>query len=131
MPASDGDGDAPCAACPCPVAGVDCLRWPVFCGTLAHGDEVQRRHVVERSRMGDTVATYPPPLAQAGNLARSLWDWAVDGFKVASPGLQERRRATCAACPRWVPADRRCILCGCYTEAKITLKAESCPEGRW
>jgi hypothetical protein len=76
---------------------------------------------------------YPPLQQQAANLARSLWDWAVSGFGMADEDEVARRRSICAACPEWVPADRRCRICGCFMEAKIRLKMAHCPlpEPRW
>jgi hypothetical protein len=74
---------------------------------------------------------YPSPARQAASLAASLWEWATSGFRTAGDAEQARRRAICEGCPRWAAAARRCTLCGCYTEAKIRLKTERCPEGRW
>lgn len=92
-------------------------------------DPVELRSICERSsieRIG-----YPSPAHQAASLVRSLWDWAISGFTVATDEEQAARRAICHECPEWVVADRRCRLCGCYTDAKLRLRTERCPIGRW
>jgi hypothetical protein len=82
-------------------------------------------------RMAADPARYPPPAVQAGNLARSLWDWAVSGFSMASDAEVARRLAICAGCPEWVGSARRCRLCGCHTDAKVKARVARCPADRW
>lgn len=68
---------------------------------------------------------------QARSLATSLWDWACSGFAVASHDEQRRRMNICAVCPQWDAAANRCRICGCQLAAKIAMRTEHCPEGRW
>lgn len=129
-----------CANCPCPDT---CLRRPDFCAWAAEAppDPVKLRHICARSAMGAAprrpasspgpAHAYPPLAKQAGSLSRSLWDWAVSGFSAASEEEQARRLAICEACPLRNAEDRRCWKCGCFTDAKVKLKTEHCPEGKW
>lgn len=54
---------------------------------------------------------------------------AAFGIDRAGDATIEARRATCAACPEWT--GRTCKLCGCLVAAKIRLKGEACPAGKW
>ena len=116
-----------CAKCPCPDV---CRGLAVYCEWAAKEppDPVEIRHICDASRRhGRTDADYPPAADQAANLARSLWDWATSGLRMASDAEVDRRREICAACPEWDVAARRCRKCGCYTEAKIRMRTEHCP----
>jgi hypothetical protein len=76
-----------------------------------------------------TTSGFPPLAAQAANLSRALWDWAVSGFSGATREEQRRRMNICVLCPEW--SDVRCKLCGCLLSAKIRMKTEHCPIGKW
>ena len=104
----------PCGRCPCKAT---CLRWDGFCGWAAKEppDPVELAHICGRSALGITP-DYPPLATQAGNLARSLWDWAISGFSTASDEEQARRLAICATCQHWDAG--RCRLCGCNLVAE-------------
>lgn len=78
-------------------------------------------------RHSEEAARLPSPAKMAANLARAFWDWAVSGFPVRSDEEQARIRAICAACPRWNPQARRCVLCGCFTDKAIAMKTKHCP----
>lgn len=109
-------------------------RFRALCADDHPDREAWRQQVISMAT-GEppAVPNYPTPVVQANNLARSLWAWAVDGFRVASDEEQARRRSICATCAEWVPADRRCRICGCHTDAKIALRTAQCPlpEPRW
>jgi len=50
----------------------------------------------------------------------------------ADPKEIERRRRICETCEHFLPgAGGRCKLCGCFYRAKIRLKNERCPAGKW
>lgn len=98
----------------------------------SHPDHALWRSKVVELATGEAPAPQYPPLGrQAASLAGSLWSWAVSGFAVAPEPLQASRRAVCRSCPRYDAAASRCALCGCYTAAKIAMRSEHCPEGRW
>jgi hypothetical protein len=122
----------PCAHCPCPEV---CLAREIWCQEWApSGDPGKRRHICDRSRIAaglEGPREYPPIAHQAANLGRALWDWAVAGFAIASEEEQARRLAICGDCPLRNAEDRRCWRCGCYTDAKVKLRTEHCPEGKW
>jgi hypothetical protein len=90
-------------------------------------DPVHVAHIRARS----APRAYPGLAEQAASLAGSLWDWATSGFAMASEEEQARRLAICAACPQRNAEDRRCWRCGCYTDAKVKLRTEHCPEAKW
>lgn len=115
-----------CDRCPIPDR---CPAWPIFCAWAAEdpADPVKLAHIRHRSTIDP--AEYPPLAMQAGSLARSLWDWAVSGFAMATEAEQSRRLTICHDCPQW--DDGRCRICGCYVKVKITMKTEHCPIAKW
>jgi hypothetical protein len=121
--------------CPqCPIADA-CLRWPAFCVWAAEEppDPVKIAHIRARSGMPARRPEYPPLARQAANLARSLWGWMLDRFRVATEGERTRRLAICASCESFDPGPRRCrhLGCGCYLDAKTRMRTEHCPVGKW
>jgi hypothetical protein len=74
-------------------------------------------------------AAYPSLPAQASNLAGSLWAWAVSGFSMATEEEQARRMTACHGCPEFDAG--RCRICTCFLAAKIRMKTEACPIGKW
>src|SRR6185312_12076737 len=127
--------------CPCPA---QCfghrLGWAIFCEWAAQdpADPNRLRHICNRSAMPERLEPpaaappqYPPLAQQAVNLARSLWDWATSGLKMATDAEVSRRLAICEGCPQYDREPARCRLCGCYTQAKIRLRTERCPEEKW
>lgn len=119
----------------CPVAeGLACIAEQpgraFMCSMAVRGDPIELQHIVDRSA---TRPAYPPVLAQLGNLARAAVGFAASGFEVAGGDLAESRLAVCRTCPsgQYDDAANRCRLCGCYTQAKVRIAAETCPEGHW
>lgn len=54
---------------------------------------------------------------------------AVIGIDATPRHQRQARQSTCKGCP-----DRRgavCGLCGCVLAAKVRLKGETCPVGKW
>lgn len=124
-----------CDRCPCP-ADVTCLgptTHPHFCQWAEGSDPGQHRLIVARS--GQPEPPLPSLWTQAANAAAAAVEIVVDvvlGKPILAPAdVQEARRATCLACEHWRPSDSRCSRCGCYTEAKLSLASEACPDGHW
>lgn len=85
---------------------------------------------------------YPPMGQQLKNLAGSIGrtiKGAITGKRVTVPSeVKESRLEECRKCEKWNAAGARgtgrCTVCGCSTNAKLSLAAEQCPhpEGpRW
>ena len=69
---------------------------------------------------------------------RSLYSLAVGGTKIglAALGLMasseetiEQRKAACLQCEHYDFGV--CEECGCFLAAKVALKTERCPKGKW
>jgi hypothetical protein len=118
----------PCEKCPCPDI---CLRRPTYCEWAAKDPPVpvEIRHICGRSAREH--GNYPPIAEQAANLGHAFFAWATSGFAMATEGERAARLFICAYCEHWDASDRRCRLCGCYTDAKIALKTEHCPINKW
>lgn len=113
------------------------------------------KSVVTRDRDGNVLERYesgiiipgkagpaPEPLPEptvldmADHLGGALVKWAARGFPIADRGLRIHRLGLCRQCVHW-REDARAGLgkcahpsCGC-TKAKVFLKTEKCPIGRW
>jgi hypothetical protein len=77
----------------------------------------------------------PPLHKQARNLIGAMGRGAgglVNGEKINAPiDVIESRQAICASCEYWQADSKRCSICGCKTNLKISLASESCPKGFW
>jgi len=51
------------------------------------------------------------------------------GIDAADKETVESRQATCLGCDRFDFG--KCKECGCYLHAKVRIKSETCPIGRW
>lgn len=77
-----------------------------------------------------------PTLAKkAISFSISMYKWAVSGFLKAGKRQVHNRLSICQACEFWDGEawnkTGRCKKCGCSTWAKIRLKTEKCPIGKW
>ncbi len=97
----------------------------------SHPDHLYWRARVIELETGAVPTQYPPVAHQAVSVARALWDWACDGLKLAPEAEYQRRLATCEGCPLFDRDQKRCAKCGCYTDYKLRMRSERCPEGKW
>lgn len=102
-------------------------RYRALCADSHPDHEAWRAKMIEMAGK----PKYPPLREQAANLAASFWSWATDGFKFAGEAEYRRRLDICLPCHQYDADQGRCRLCGCFTEAKLRLRKEVCPEGRW
>lgn len=56
---------------------------------------------------------------------------AALGLDQATPEQIEQRQATCKGCEFSGGVINRCSKCGCVIAAKVRLKGEHCPVGKW
>jgi hypothetical protein len=59
---------------------------------------------------------------------------AALGIDKADDAEIERRQGICATCPNaklLAGVVNRCALCGCAIRAKVRIKGEKCPAGKW
>lgn len=73
----------------------------------------------------------PSKWQMAKNLAGAMKDAAKDGFSTEGEDEVQRRLAICEECPLFLPAERRCSVCGCAMNFKAKLRSQHCPEGKW
>jgi hypothetical protein len=77
----------------------------------------------------------PPILNQIKSFVGSMKKWAESGFAKAGNKEFNRRLDICKSCEWWdgeaFANTGRCLKCGCSTKAKLRLKTEKCPIGRW
>lgn len=72
----------------------------------------------------------PPGLAeQVGNLLASAARFVASGLKFSTKEEAAARLAVCTPCPQYNLG--RCNVCGCFLVAKVVLKEEKCPIGKW
>lgn len=87
----------------------------------------------------DTRNDLPMPgiVTQVKGLAHSFYDIAkgiAQGKPLAvDPDTLDKRRAICAACPKYNPQAEKCSLCGCWRSLKPWFNQLSCPDkpARW
>ena len=72
----------------------------------------------------------PSAIKQAATFARTMAQWARDGFKHASAAEQEERLQICESCPL-LGDNVRCAACGCFVKPKAALRVSYCPAGKW
>lgn len=77
----------------------------------------------------------PPLINQIKSFGRSMTKWAVSGFQKTSNKVYNQRLEICKGCEFWDKEafmhTGRCLKCGCSTKAKLRLKTEKCPIGKW
>lgn len=70
----------------------------------------------------------------AGSVARNTVS-AATGNQLLAPGhVKVARKSKCLdGCPYFRQSDQRCAKCGCWTDYKLSLAAEKCPDNppRW
>lgn len=50
---------------------------------------------------------------------------------IALPVVQDQRLQVCRACQWYDSLWIRCRHCGCFLKAKVKLKNQKCPIGKW
>jgi hypothetical protein len=77
----------------------------------------------------------PSIVQKAASLFNSLRKWIVSGLLKTSKRQLAFRMATCKGCEFWDRAawggTGKCTKCGCSTWAKLRMKTERCPIGKW
>lgn len=66
----------------------------------------------------------------AAGLVETIGRHVADGGRLARPETVAARLAICEACEHFRSSDRRCggaKGCGCYVDAKTTLRTARCP----
>jgi hypothetical protein len=81
------------------------------------------------SKLG--AADYPSRATMAVNLAKSMgsavFGWATGKGLTVDQSEVEWRLAICFQCPKFDQAQRRCTICGCWTNLKNRLVSSHCP----
>jgi hypothetical protein len=120
-------------SCPhCPCADV-CTASPAYCGWAAKDppDPVKIRHICDASRARREEqprgTTYPSLLTMAGNALGAAARFLGAGCKIEPAEEQARRLEICRSCEKFIAADQRCSLCGCWSKFKAKLASEHCP----
>jgi hypothetical protein len=126
----------PCKHCPVkngPCAGVKVRR---LCELVdpdndAFDDRYVKVVVDQSSRVNNTVPEYPPVSVMVVGVVKSTLraaaSWATGRGLTVDRKELERRLEICRACDRFVPADGRCLECGCASKLKSRLVSEHCP----
>lgn len=86
-------------------------------------DKVEDSPVLEAFKKSRTV------IGRVASAAGAVVAWASNGMELATIEERQKRLAACKQCSHW--GNRRCDLCGCYTDAKLIMKTEKCPIGKW
>jgi tetratricopeptide (TPR) repeat protein len=61
--------------------------------------------------------------------ARSVTRFVASGLKLTDSDLLKSRLELCASCEHHTGL--RCKVCGCFTNVKTRMAAETCPAGKW
>lgn len=67
---------------------------------------------------------------QLSGLVKAIITTAKDGFATATPDEAEKRKEICHNCMH-ITKEFRCTQCGCYMDYKTTIRAMTCPIGKW
>ena len=103
----------------------------------AGGDVLIFGHDASLAISGDRLEYVPSPTvvdmaAGVAGAALAAVRRAMSGKPVlAPPELVAARLQECAVCLHYLPAERRCGACRCFTEAKARLAASACPLSHW
>jgi ribosomal protein L32 len=73
----------------------------------------------------------PNMVSMAKNVAQAVSSAAKRGAVLVDDEEKEKRLKVCRQCEFYRTSDKRCAVCGCYTELKTTLASWHCPIGRW
>jgi hypothetical protein len=72
---------------------------------------------------------------KARSLAASMGEWAMSGFRNATPEQLEYRMKICKGCEFWdqsgFAGTGSCKQCGCSTQAKLRMSTSRCPIDKW
>ena len=114
-----------------------------FKGYRKRCDESHPDHEKWRSTMiqmaSEDAPQYPPITTTIGNAIGAIGrvaEAAIAGKPIlAKPEEVSRRLAICESnvCSKYDTAQKRCMACGCFTQAKAALETErgKCPAGLW
>ena len=73
--------------------------------------------------------------AKVKTLTKSIYRWARAGFLKTSKKQLDQRMEICRGCEFWDSeawsGTGKCKKCGCSTWAKLRIKTEKCPIGKW
>jgi len=77
----------------------------------------------------------PPLHVKIKTLTKSIYKWAKAGFLKTSKKQLAQRTEICRGCEFWDNkawnGTGKCTKCGCSTWAKLRIKTEKCPIGKW
>lgn len=77
----------------------------------------------------------PPLRVKVKTLFKSTYKWAIAGFLKTSPKQLDHRMNICKGCEFWDKeawnGTGKCTKCGCSTWAKLRMRTEKCPIGKW
>ena len=73
--------------------------------------------------------TPPGVITMAGNLAKAVAAHVADGLQKVTTADLEIRMQVCTLCES--RRDNRCMVCGCFLEAKAGMRSSVCPLGKW
>lgn len=71
----------------------------------------------------------PGLLRMAVTAAKSLAKLVCTRFKTVAPEIHRERVRICSTCDDHTGL--RCLVCGCFTDAKARMPHEDCPRGKW
>jgi hypothetical protein len=77
----------------------------------------------------------PPIHVKIGTFSKSIYRWARAGFLKTSKKQLNQRMEICRSCEFWDSSawngTGKCTKCGCSTWAKLRIRTEKCPIGKW
>lgn len=80
-------------------------------------------------------AKEPPLSTKVKTFSKSIYKWAKAGFLKTSKKQLAQRTEICRGCEFWDKkawnGTGKCTKCGCSTWAKLRIKTEKCPIGKW
>lgn len=83
-----------------------------------------------RGCCGGTQQLKAPGLVRrALGFARSVVDFAADGFQLVTPDVEHERGKICTGCAQF--DDNWCRACGCYLPIARKLRSKHCPLAMW
>lgn len=92
-------------------------------------------HTVEQygltvlGRLAEDKPKLPSKLKMASNLAKAVTAHVASGLGKTPKDLYEARLMMCSLCSQRV--DNRCSACGCFLDAKASMRSSECPLGLW
>ena len=77
----------------------------------------------------------PPLSKKIETFSKSIYRWAMAGFLKTGKKQLTQRMNICKGCEFWDSeawsGTGKCTKCGCSTWAKLRIKTEKCPIGKW